>query len=527
MGMFDDLVPAKSGGGMFDDLVPSQPQKPERSWSSVPVEAAGNLLPSAKNFAGAIVEAVTSPVQTVKNLGDVVAGGARNAAEAVLPSGAFEYLDSFAEPQRRAEFDAKADAVGQFYKDRYGSMEGLKNTLATDPVGAAADAATVLYGGGALTPGRAGTAINRAGSAIDPLANAGRVLNAGGTVAKNVLGTTTGAGALPIETAFQAGKRGSETFTDNMRGVADPNDAVAMAERGVQRLREQRSADYQANNPLGTTGNRPDIAMSELNTGPIKEKISESAGMARFQGVTYNPQAERVLNRVESLIRRFEKAPNGKSAVALDKMKQGVYQIARNEPPGSPSAKIAMDVYHEIGRQIRQQVPGYDKAMGDYSKMSDLINEMRRALSLNDKASMDTKTRKLQSVMRNNVNTNYGQRTRLVDELAKTEPELPAALAGQALSSATPRGLQGYGAVATGGMGLSSMNPATLAMLPFFSPRAVGEGAYAAGRVTGTLEDMLQPIMQRTGLNASDAAKYLMFLRLAGETSQQSEVGNE
>ena len=41
----------------------------------------------------------------------------------------------------------KADAVGQFFKDRYGAMENIKHTLATDPVGSLADAATVLSGG--------------------------------------------------------------------------------------------------------------------------------------------------------------------------------------------------------------------------------------------------------------------------------------------------------------------------------------------------------------------------------------------
>lgn len=495
----------------------AEPEKPERSWLDVPLEAVSNIPSSARNFAESVTMPIHSPVQFATGMRDLLAGAGSyivGAADTVSEAVGGPDLQT---PERAAQARAPVQAVGRFLKDRYGSVEGLKNTLATDPVGAAADLATVLYTGGAGLPTRAGNVVKQAANIVDPIANVGRLARGTGTVAKNVLGTTTGAGALPIETAFEAGKRGSQTFTDNMRGYADPNDAVAMAERGVDRLRQQRSADYQANNPLGTPGNRPGAAMQDVNTQPIKDKVAQSSGMARFQGVTYNKQAENVLKKVESLITRFEKAPNGKSPVALDKMKQGVYQIARNEPPGSPSHKIAMDVYHEIGRQIRAQVPGYDKAMADYSKMSDLINEMRRALSLNDKASMDTKTRKLQSVMRNNVNTNYGQRTRLVDELAKSEPELPAALAGQALSSATPRGLQGLGATVTGAS--AYMNPMTLATLPFFSPRLVGEGAYYTGRAAGGIGNALEA-MSRAGVPPNALAQYILLSRLAGGATE-------
>jgi hypothetical protein len=493
----------------------SEPEQPQRSWSDVPLEAISNIPSSAKNFAESVTMPIHSPVQFATGMRDLFAGAGSyivGAADTVSEAVGGPDLQT---PERAAQARAPVQAVGRFLKDRYGSMEGLKNTLATDPVGAAADLATVLYTGGAGLPTRAGNVVKQAASVVDPIANVGRAVRGTGTVAKHVLGTTTGAGALPIETAFEAGKRGSQTFTDNMRGYADPNDAVAMADRGVHRLKEQRSAQYQADNPLVPSPDRPDAMMQNMDTGPIKDTVAKSSGMARFQGVTYNKSAERTLNQLGSLISRFEKAPNGRSPVALDKMKQAVYDIASEHKPGTTAHKISMDVYHEIGRQIRSQVPGYDKAMADYSKMSDLINEMKRALSLNDKASIDTKTRKLQSVMRNNVNTNYGQRTRLVDELAKSEPELPAALAGQALSSATPRGLQGLGAVVTGGMGASSMNPATLATLPFFSPRLVGEGAYYTGRAAGGIGNALEA-MSRAGVPANELARYLLLSRLAG-----------
>jgi len=55
--------------------------------------------------------------------------------------------------------------------------------------------------------------------------------------------------------------------------------------------------------------------------------------------------------------------------------------------------------------------------MREYSVASEQIREIERALSLGKGASVDTAMRKLQSLMRNNVQTNYGSRTKLAQQL--------------------------------------------------------------------------------------------------------------
>jgi hypothetical protein len=131
--------------------------------------------------------------------------------------------------------------------------------------------------------------------------------------------------------------------------------------------------------------------------------------------------------------------------------------------------------------------------MGDYGKASESIGEVRRALSVNDKAATDTTLRKLQSTMRNNVNTNYGQRTAMLDELAQHQPELPYALAGQSLNSAMPRGLANATAPLAA-MGSYFVSPAALPMAAMGSPRLVGEAAYGAGRVAAGADAAAQAI---------------------------------
>jgi len=87
--------------------------------------------------------------------------------------------------------------------------------------------------------------------------------------------------------------------------------------------------------------------------------------------------------------------------------------------------------------------------------------------------------RKLQSLMRNNVNTNYGNRVGMAKALETQGADILPAVAGQAASSFTPRGLQG---LAASGAGLAAFaNPATLSVLPFTSPRLMGELSYGLG----------------------------------------------
>lgn len=515
MGMFDDLVPQKpKSGGMFDDLVPQK----QRSWSDVPGEALANAPGSAAKLGGAIWDAVTSPVQTVKELGDVAAGGLRNAAQAVLPTKVFNAIESFENPERMAEIDAKADAVGQFYKDRYGSAEGLKTTLATDPVGAMADAATVLYGGGAVAPGRAGAAIRSAGSAVDPIANAGRVAapvaNFAGRRAADVLGVTTGAGSRPLATAFEAGQRGNTAFRDHMRGQAPIEDVVGMAENAVDAMGRQRSAAYNAGK--AATNSSQEI----MNLSPINGAFMRTWEEMHHKGVPINEEAVGTIRRMYETYEKFREATGDRFTPSdMDAFKQAVRGI-RDETKQGTRARLAADrIYSTIGRQIEAEVPGYAATMRDYANASDEIREVRRSLSVNDRASADTTLRKLQSTQRNNVNTNYGARQRLVDALAQHEPDLPYALAGQALNDYAPRGLSRIMAGGAGVAGAATMNPTALAFLPAASPRMMGEAAFGAGRASGAIERAAR----RTGMSPQSLARLLMALQASGNISRADE----
>ena len=128
------------------DAIPTQ----RRSYgvAEIPGAALSNLPESAKKFGMGLYEAVTSPIQTAKGIFDVAAGGLYNA----LPQGVVDWINKFdANPAATNRAVELANAAGGMLKERYGSVEGIKRTLAEDPVGAAADLSTLLSGGAMAT----------------------------------------------------------------------------------------------------------------------------------------------------------------------------------------------------------------------------------------------------------------------------------------------------------------------------------------------------------------------------------------
>ena len=166
----------------------------------------------------------------------------------------------------------------------------------------------------------------------------------------------------------------------------------------------------------------------------------------------------------------------------LDALKQRIGALRDQIPYEAKNAnRIAGNIYNSVKSSISSQAPTYSKVMADYSNASETIGEIERALSLGDRASADTAMRKLQSLTRNNVNTNYGNRLNLAQQLeAEGGKPFIKALSGQALSSGTARGLAGSveNLTAVGGL----VNPTVWAALPFQTPRVVGEGLYYGGR---------------------------------------------
>lgn len=119
----------------------------EKSWFDTAVEAVQNVPSSAVEFGKGIVQAVTNPIDTAGALLDLGAGALNRA----VPAPVRDFVNKYDwNPQARERAVQTAQQVGGVYKQRYGSTEALKRTIAKDPVGAMADLSTLLSGGAGI-----------------------------------------------------------------------------------------------------------------------------------------------------------------------------------------------------------------------------------------------------------------------------------------------------------------------------------------------------------------------------------------
>jgi hypothetical protein len=530
------------------------PQAPTPDWADVPGLAASNFGSSAAKFGGDIAHMVTSPIETGESIYNLALG----AVQKIIP-------DSWTDgPMGKEKY---ADAMGEFFSERYGGEDEIKRTLATDLVGVLADFSAFLTGGamaaakipmiagkaarlaknipGAAAVGnvagrvpgvaaaaagvgraaatvgsgivRGAEGVGAAGKWMDPLYSTVRgagaiaktkpmaaVLSGAARIPEFLLGPHTGAGAPPIREAAVSGFRGGESgkaFRGNIRGEINVEQLVVDAKGGLEQIRSDRGQHYRSG--------MVDISKDKtvLDFSQVDKALVEAVANNTFKGIAKSDATELALKNIKELIEKWKgydpvefHTPEG-----MDALKQKIGSLVdwQNNPKAQNLAAQAM--YDKVGSLIREQAPTYDKVMGDYSQTSKAIMELEESLSLRKKSTIDSSVRKLTSAMRNNVNTNYGARVKSVEKLqtASGKP-LMSSIAGQAMSSWTPRGLAGTGlqsmipilaAIAAG-------NPWPLAAIPLQSPRIVGEAAHLGGRAAGgasKVSSMANSLLGRTG----------------------------
>ena len=318
-----------------------------------------------------------------------------------------------------------------------------------------------------------------------------------------ILGLTTGAGAESIKQAFKSGKEGGnigKMFAENLRKLVPQSDVLENVSANLTKMGQDLSSAYRN----GMVNIKNDKSILDLT--PIQQTLKEVNDAFKFKGQTKNALASEKINEANKVITKWNKLDPAEyhTPEGLDALKQQIGGILEDIDFKNTAARKAVgDIYSSIKTTINNQAPEYSKVMKDYHEGLDTINEIKRTFSQTGKAATDTQLRKLQSLTRNNVSTNYGSRLDQMKALeAQGGNEVMPALAGQALNSLMPRGLAGQlGATGFAG-GAALTNPMALPGLALASPRIMGEAAYNVGKAS-----KLMPSSQ----NAQNLAKMLML----------------
>jgi hypothetical protein len=308
----------------------------------------------------------------------------------------------------------------------------------------------------------------------------------GTNIVAESIGLTTGAGGESIKQAFKTGYENIPDvvtpFKAHLRGEAPITDVLETAQNALGQIKATKNAQYVDNMSKLKTDR------TVLDMTPILDDLSNIQKTGTFKGKVIKPSAVKTQQELSDVVVNWAKEDPAQyhTPEGLDALKQRIGDIVDSQEYGSPSRTIAEKMYNSVKSQIVKQAPVYENTMKQYSEASQLIKEIERSLSLGKNSTADTAVRKLQSITRNNANTNYGQRLSLVQELEKQgAASLIPNLAAQSLSSFTPRGIQRAAATVTGGYGALTYNPLTIPALALSSPRLMGETALGLGTLAG------------------------------------------
>jgi len=458
--------------------------RPWEKYKIEPKESIGSqalkALPAdLKNIGEGTIQAVSHPIDTIKGLGSLVRGGLQNT---VIPDSANEWMINHGVTDSRQV----ASDFAKPFKEDFGSVEGLKNAVATHPASTFLNATTLLSGLSGATRGLSKIA--------EP------VVNATGRTAGTIIGELgTHTGGETIRDAALAGFTGGDklkALTDNMRGKV-PQAAIVDLEKGaLSNIAKNDSHLYtEAMNRL-----RQDRTV--LDYAPIEQAANSAMKKGSFEGASINKQAAGINRQLTDAIAEWSGKPYGMSPgvdaskfhtiEGLDALKKKIGNIRQESMPGTPARVAANEVYSAVKGAIEKQSPEYSDIMAKSQAGIKLRKEITNELSLGERGTDSTALRKALAIPRNNANTNYGNRVNMAQLLeANGADNLMSMLNGQALNSFKPRGLGGAVASGLGGYGVASMNPLVIPAMLAQSPRLMGELAVKTGQGARIAKDAL------------------------------------
>jgi hypothetical protein len=331
---------------------------PRRTWSDVPADVRQNLPASAQRFYGGLVEAVTSPVETAKALAKTAFGAYRRSNPILARATDALYRPEFAE-----QSDAAFKSVVDEYAKNYGSMEGVRDKIAEDPVGFLADVSTVFSGAGAAARGAgmartarvlqgAETATNPLTPIIAPIQAAGKAA-AGATnigydmtdpMARAYVQAAAGRGPEIVQALRNPAAEfvpGSRPLTSQLAATSGSPEFAAFARTGEERMAAELSRR------LEDQSRARQSYMQQVSGAPANPVTGQRGAMeaaeearSRASGAAYR-RAEPEVYRADTAIETLLDRPSIRDALSwaeeVAKEKGQPFTIRRPEPPAAPT----------------------------------------------------------------------------------------------------------------------------------------------------------------------------------------------
>jgi hypothetical protein len=384
------------------------------------------------------------------------------------------------QPRTRVAQEA-VQAVGQ-------AAEASKLPPYMNPMGLEATVAPALRTAGIVGRNTIAPVVNAAAPVVNKLNEIrGNLATGAANTAANLIAPISGKTGTSLKQAYQAGKEGNATFAENMRGKADPDAVLSEIKKGIAQMQTENSNAY-ASAKTGWAADQTPLDYSKVDAAFNKVKSSlQQDGKWKIGSAEQS-----IVKEIGDVIEEWRK--DNPTALDLDGLKQRIDAIYPESPKHTQAQRAVTNVRNAVKDQIVAQIPEYADAMKAYETQLGVIRDINQALGSSDKTAKSTAINKAMATLKNNPAGQYKQ-----DLAAQLKDlggvDIMPALAGQDLSNVIPTSGVGR-AVAGGGLTAVSMlhNPAYAAVLPFASPRVMGETFYGMGKASGAVGKAAQGV---------------------------------
>ena len=308
-------------------------------------------------------------------------------------------------------------------------------------------------------------------------------------ISTGISGAITGLGKAGTQEAL----KGTESFTQAMRGKITPTQFVEDARAGLGLVKEQRATSYQTQL----------AKVNELNPAPYKltpvyDKAKELVNQFRiglkedgnldFSRSPLVKDQDKV-NSIIKLVETWGTKADDLTVSGIDSLKQ---QLRLFREPTNPTLNKFVDDIANSAKSVIKDAKGYQKLESDYANQSAFIDELEKTLSLKESATPDQAITKLNSLLRDNAD----YRRLLADEFKQiTGKDLTATAAGLAANRLTPTGLSKFAQVGAGGLAIGAgLTSQLIPIIALTSPRVMAEFFRSVGIGVNKIKPILNDI---------------------------------
>jgi hypothetical protein len=496
-------------------LTPSGPPK-DISVSEMGSQALKNLPSSAYEAGAAIVHPFMHPQETAENLYGLGKG---------LYSKAKGAIGIAQDPTQKAKDEAMADAVGQFYKNRYGGLfhgdtSGLKQAVAKDPFGVLLDL-SIPFTGGEAALARVPGAIGSVGKGLGTIAKWTDPMRAGpaalGAISK-VPGIKPIVEAVQkkpaqffesraklapdtLSTAYEAGRKPSpdlEPFVEQMRGTAPRTDIVNYVNDALENQNKVDRAAFMKDRNAALSLQQP-VNFNDIDSAWNKanQSIRNRAGGVMFD------KAEEALKEIKDKV-DFHKTNNLNTLQDMDDLKRTIDGLYSKYSYDKDARRVLTELKNSVKNTIGNKSQSYLDLLEKETERRNLIKQFEFAAGSPD-AIPEKQLAKIMSSMKKE------DRRAIIDQIAQLDPKIASAIRGASVSDMGRISFPDFLLYGLGSIGAGHPAGLSLAAANYLSesPRVLGETAYRTGKAAKVARDVIDNKYVRPVVEVGKASRPL------------------